>query len=184
MDDDISVFNDDDESFNQKESEDNINNIAEEAETEIFRSHRERELEEFLNELKDKYFSLSIHDSLRVRILSIAPSWSLNKIASEFSTTKHQTRKTKKLKNDQGTLGETVWKCKTILAPSTTTKVHDFLDNDTIGKIMGGQKNVVFEIVDGERMSVPKRLMFLDLRGLHTKFLEDFPHDKIGCSTL
>lgn len=43
-------------------------------------------------------------------------------------------------------------------------------------------KNVVSEIVNDERMPVPKHLMNLDLRGLYAKFLENFSDDKIGFS--
>lgn len=148
------------------------------------RSSREVELENLFTELTNKYSSLSSHDPLRVRILTVAPlSWSINKIAKEFQTSKRMARKAKKLKKEGGTLAETILKNRQRLPTSIIEEVDGFFNNDLNGRILGGQKNVVSEIIDGERRSVPKRLMFLDLRGLYIKFIDDFPNDKIGFST-
>lgn len=162
----------------------NSSKIFLESENEVARSHREVELEDFFQELKDKYSSLSVCDPLRVRILTIAPSsWSINKIAREFKTSKRQARKAKKLKEQRGTLAETISRCRQKLPVSTIEKVDDFYNSDVNGRIMGGQKNTISEMVSGERTAVPKRLMYLDLRGLYIKYVEDFPKDKLGFST-
>lgn len=64
------------------------------------RSDREFELEQVFTELKELYSSLETNNPLRVTILTIAPSsWSINKIAREFCTSKRMAKKGKELKS-------------------------------------------------------------------------------------
>lgn len=52
-------------------------------------SNREQELEKMLDNLKAKFSSLNHNDPLRLRILTIAPSFrSARKIAKEFNTSR------------------------------------------------------------------------------------------------
>lgn len=71
------------------------------------RSVRERELEQIFNNIKDKFSSLEKTDSLKVKLLTVAPDdWSLRKIVAEFDTTMYLASKSKQLKKANVVFGE------------------------------------------------------------------------------
>lgn len=147
-------------------------------------SEREKDLEEMLGGLKNLYKSLSERDSLRVRILTIAPdSWSINKIAREFSASKRQARNAKNLKEKAGVLGETTTRASRSLPLSIVNSVKNFYCNDDNSKIMAGKKQFKTVIVGNERISVQKRLLLFDLRELYASYKQLHPNDKVGFST-
>lgn len=147
-------------------------------------SAREIELEEMLLGLKEKYSSLSELDPLRVRILTIAPSsWSINKIASEFNTSKYFARMSKNLKSMGGVLAETTSKTGKKLPENTISVVHEFYNNDQYSRMMPGRKDCVSVNLDGKRTSMQKRLLLFDLRELYELFKKTEPTMKLGFST-
>lgn len=148
------------------------------------RSHREIELEELFTELKEKFSSLKPNDLLRVSILTIAPlSWSINKIATEFNTSKRMARKGKSLKKSDGTFAQTTAKSGKKLSDSTVQKIDEFYNNDINSRSMAGKKETVSVKMDRERTLMQKRLLLLDLRGLYIKFVEENPDCDVGFST-
>ncbi|CAH1107395.1 unnamed protein product [Psylliodes chrysocephalus] len=61
---------------------------------------KENDFDNMMGGLKDKFSSLHVHDPDRIAILIALPtSWSIDKIAKEFSTTHYAVRKAKDLKN-------------------------------------------------------------------------------------
>lgn len=69
------------------------------------RSERETELEDLLNDLKEKFKALPKYDPMRLKILIITPkSWSANKISKEFDCSWQLANKAKNLRDSKGIL--------------------------------------------------------------------------------
>lgn len=149
----------------------------------MHRSEREIELEEMLQGLKDKFSSLSINDSEKLRILTIAPhSWSANKIAKEFGCSWELARKSKELRASEGILGNTTLKSGRKLSEDTAKKINDFYVNDANSRVMPGIKDVISVKSDEGRCLMQKRLLLMDLRGLYIAYNENHAESPVSFS--
>lgn len=134
-------------------------------------SEREIELENMLQNLKDKFSSLPINDHLRLRILTIvSDTWSIKKISGEFQCSWQFAKKSKDLKSTGGVLAETTAKQGRALAEDVVQKVVDFYQENS--RIMAGVKDIKSVKTDGGRILMQKRLLLLDLRGLYALYKE------------
>ena len=177
--DDSIMVDSEDNSFNEV-----ISSNDKSCQTEEYKSPREVELEELLQELRTKYESSNEYDPLRTRILTIAPeSWSLKKITKEFGATMRQVKKSKLLKLQGGVLAETAKKSGNSLSQSTVDKIIEFYNDDANGRIMPGMKDVKSIKIDNKRVQVQKRLMLLDLRELCLLYKESHKENPVGFST-
>lgn len=147
-------------------------------------STRDIELEEMLDGLKQKFASLKNGDPLKLQILTIAPSsWSARKIAAEFGTSRHLAQKSKDLKSSYGVLADTTAKKGKELSQQTVQKVIEFYTDDENSRQMSGMKDCISMIINGERTSVQKRLLLMNLKELFTSFITSNPEYNISFST-
>lgn len=145
-------------------------------------SERQIELENMLQGLKDKFSSLSIHDPLRLRILTILPdAWSPKKISDEFKCNWNYAKKSKDLKSTGGVLAETTAKDGKKLTNNEKQKVHDIYEENS--RIMAGINDVKSVKTDGGRVLMQRRLLLLDLRGLYSLYQEKVGQQAVSFST-
>lgn len=148
------------------------------------RSVREIELEELLTGLKEKFSSLVGSDPLKLKILTIAPeSWSVNKVSKEFGTSWQLAKKAKDLRSAQRILPEITAKGGKSLSSSTIEKVVEFYESDSNSGMLPGVKDCVSVSVNGERMKVQKKLLFLNLNELYAAFKKSHPITSVDFST-
>lgn len=139
----------------------------------IVRSEREIELEDMVNDLKEKFSNLTIYDPLKLRILTILPkTWSAKKISEEFGCSWQFAKKAKDLRNANGILAETTAKAGKKLPTSTVENVVKFYTSDENSRVMAGKKEVVSVKDKDGRSLKQKRLLLLDLRGLFILYKE------------
>ena len=173
------MLDSEDNSFNEV-----ISSNDKSCQTEEYKSPREVELEELLQELRTKYESSNEYDPLRTRILTIAPEFrSLKKITKEFGATMRQVKKSKLLKLQGGVLAETAKKSGNSLSQSTVDKIIEFYNDDANGRIMPGMTDIKSIKIDNKRVQVQKRLMLLDLRELCLLYKESHKENPVGFST-
>ncbi|KYM94585.1 hypothetical protein ALC62_14783 [Cyphomyrmex costatus] len=141
------------------------------------------ELEELLQGLKDLFSSLEGNDPTKLKILTICPlSWSIRKISREFGTTTYLASKAKELRSTKGVLADINVKRGKTLSRETTKKVDDFFNDDSNSRFMPGKKDVVSVKKNGVRTNVQKRLLLIDLKGLHVLFNESNPENTLSFS--
>lgn len=144
-------------------------------------SQREKELENMLTGLKNKFSTLNMNDPLRLQILTIAPTeWSVRKLASEFHCSRRMAENAKKLQSSKGVLPHTTAKAGKKLPQDVVNKVENFYNNDFNSRQMSGIKDVISVKYNGERTLMQKRLLMSDLKSLHTKYKEDNPDHKVS----
>ena len=137
-------------------------------------SQREIELEEMLQGLKEKFFSLKNTDPRRLTILTTVPdSWSLNKISREFRCSKQFAKKARQLKVSSGILADTTKKKGNRLPEETIQRINDFYNSDENSRIMPGMKEVVSIVTENGKESIQKRLLLLDLRELYDLYSKE-----------
>lgn len=143
------------------------------------RSQRELELEELMDDLKDKFWNLGENDPNRLSILTVHPvTWSIRKIAKEFKCSRRMAKRAKQMRKISGILSNTSIKAGKPLPESTTNKVNEFYNSDANSRLMPRVKDVISVKIDGQRSLVQKRLLLLDLKGLYREYKElhkDFP---------
>ncbi|KYN00525.1 hypothetical protein ALC62_09899 [Cyphomyrmex costatus] len=144
---------------------------------------RFNDLEEILQNLKDKFSSYKGNDHMKVRILTLLPkSWSDKKISKEFNTTIYLAQKSKELRKSGGVLAEVSKAVGKSLPNTTLMKVDGFYNDDTISRIMPGVKDAISVKADNKRLKVQKRLLLLNLKELHASFTEFHPDVSISFS--
>ena len=144
---------------------------------------REEQLEELLNGLKKKFLSLSENDPMRTSILTIAPDcWSIRTIMEEFKCSYRLAKNSKDLKNSGGVLSVPPFKRRKNIDEETVSKVIEFYENDTNGRIMPHKKEVIKVKIDGVIVSKQKHLLLYDVKVLHFMFKEKYPEHLIGSS--
>lgn len=109
---------------------------------------------------------MEYNDPMKFRILTIAPeSWSIRKISRElFGTTKYLAGKAKELRSTRGVLTKVIAKSGKTLSDSTTTKVDEFYNDDSISRLLPGVKdtvsvNSVTVKVNDNRVKMQKRFI-------------------------
>lgn len=123
---------------------------------------------EILQQLKDKFAS-STAESQKLLILTLAPkSWSVEKLATEFNTTKHRSSKAKHLVREYGILTAPDSKLGKRLIDSTVGLIRKFYENDENSRIMPGKKDFV-SVKGGysNRHYFQKRLILRNLKELY-----------------
>lgn len=160
-----------------------LNETSSSLNPEDVRSKREIELENLLSDLKEKFQTLSRHNPMQLKILTVTPkSWSAKKISKEFNCSWQFAKKAKDLRDPKGILPETTSKVGKLLPESTVQKILDFYNSDENGRIMPGRKDVISVKNENGRCLMQKRLLLLDLRGLFLKFKESYPDCPISFS--
>jgi len=119
-----------------------------------------------------------------LQILITAPSsWSIRKIAAKF-TTRHLAKKSKELKLSHGVLADTTARKGKELPQSTVNKVIDFYNDDKNSRQMSGMKDCISMLINGERTSVQKCLLLMNIKELFSFFITFMnPEYNIGFST-
>lgn len=102
----------------------------------------------------------------------------------EFEASRFLVRKSKKLKANFGILPETIAKRGKDLPQATVDKVIAFYNSDINSRVMPGIKDAISLKVNGERISMQKRLILLPLNELFVSFKESEPGCKISYSKL
>ena len=135
------------------------------------------------SELKEKFSSLAVSDSLKLTMLTIAPStWNISRISREFNTSRHL-RKSKKLKADGGISATTTAKHGKTLSKAVIEVIAECYNNDLHRRMMPGRKDTVSVIIDGKLTQVQKRLLYFDLRELYELFKIAETTVQVGFST-
>lgn len=139
-------------------------------------SSRLQQLEQLLSGLKEAYSNLSSNDTMRLRIVTIAPpSWSIRLVAREFKALRRIVKKAKELREMRSVLATTTSKSGKKFSQKTISKVIDFFNNNSYSRIMPGKKDVVSIKMGDKRKLVQKRLLLSGLRELHEKFMGEHP---------
>lgn len=155
--------------------EDKFKHISTQTDTSI-------ENEEILKQLKEKFNHPSTSTSMKTMILTIAPtSWSENKLAEEFGTSRRQARKAKQLVNQFGILSSPNPRGGRKLPAETENLVQDFYLREDISRIMPGKKDFIsVKLDDGKRTHIQKQLLLCNIDELYQRFKDEYPNIKVG----
>lgn len=141
------------------------------------------EYDEILNQLKEKFNSPSSSPSIKTMILTIAPkSWSENRLAQKFGTSRRQAKKAKQLVEVFGILTSPNPRVGRKLPPETETLVKKHFLREDISRVMPGKKDFVsIKLEDGQRTHIQKQLLMCNIDELYQKFKIEYPNviDKI-----
>lgn len=137
------------------------------------------------SQLKKKFVESTDRDT-KVKILSIfSPIWSTAKIHGVFDghASIYMIKQTKKLVEQQGILCGTVKKIgsKTI-DENTRQKVHEFYRSDDISRACPGMRDCVRHKENGEKFTIQRRMIMMNLKEAYGIFKADFSEHKIGFS--
>ncbi|GAB1865911.1 hypothetical protein CAJAP_06990 [Camponotus japonicus] len=147
------------------------------------RSQREVDLEEILDNVKQKFWSLPVGSQQRVQILTILPtSWSSRKIATEFNCSRAVAQKSKEFRASAGILGSCTIKTGKKISADTEKKILDFYNSDLNSREMAAVKDVISVKTDDKRILMQKRLLLLDLKGLFSKYIDENDKNRVSFS--
>lgn len=138
--------------------------------------------EDILKQLKEKFNDPSTSASIKTMILTIAPkSWSENKLAEEFGTSRRQAKKAKQLVDQFGILSSPSPRGGRKLLPETENLVKCFYLREDISRIMPGKKDFIsIKLNDGKRTHIQKQLLMCNIDELYQKFKEEYPGVQVG----
>ena len=137
---------------------------------------------EMIQQLKEKFQETKKRNE-QIQVLTVLPkSWSVKKIQQEFGVSEYLARQSKKLVEERGILSLPDPLRGPSLPPETVDTVCMFYESDDISRVMPGKKDFVSVKKDGKRQHVQKRLVLSNLKEVHRKFKERFPHYKVGFS--
>lgn len=141
------------------------------------------DLREIIDDLKEKFSSLSSNDPDRITILTVLPStWSIKKIVSEFNTSEYSVRKAKELKQLHGSFSRPTPKVGNTLPKSTVDKVINFYEHNENSRLLPGMKNKKSVVENGRKIMKQKRLLLFTVKDLFNKFCEQNSEVRIGFS--
>lgn len=140
------------------------------------------DFEELLNQLKNKFESVSKR-SEKIKILTLLPrSWSVRKTAAEFNATRYMASVARNLFNEHGCMADPNPKYGKRLAQDVADKITSFYLSEDVSRIMPGRKDFVSIILDGTRQHIQKQLVLCNLMEAYQLFKERYPEIKIGFS--
>lgn len=138
------------------------------------------EWEELLKLLKEKCKVASKKE--KIKILTLLPAtWSIRKVAKEFSVTTHMVRKAKTVREQQGILGEPHVNKGKPLSAEVRERVMKFYQMDEYSRICPGKKDYVSVKINDKREQMQKRLLLVNVKELYTQYKAQY-QDKIGFS--
>lgn len=139
---------------------------------------------EILLQLKEKFNDPSTSVSMKTTILTLAPkSWSENKLADEFDTSRRQARKAKELVEKNGILSTPNPRAGRHLSAEVVHLVKSFYLREDNTRIMPGKKDFVsVKLDDGKRVQLQKQLLMCNIDELYRQFKLEYPDVKVGLS--
>ena len=124
---------------------------------------------ELLNEIKEKMKTASKIE--KFQLLTLAPkSWSIEKIASEFSVSHRLVRKANNAKQVMGILALPSRKMGKVLPDEIKQRVLDFFEDDEFSRLCPGKKDYVSVRVEGVKVQKQKRLLLSNLKEMHVAY--------------
>lgn len=145
------------------------------------RSQKEKDYDEMIVQLKDKFPDSSRAEKLR--ILTVLPkSWSVSRIMSEFNISQYIASQAKKLVNEKGILSTPGSRTGRGLSEEIKTSVILFYESDDVSRVMPGMNDYVSIHIEGVRQRIQKRLMMMSLKEAYRMFLEEIQEIKISFS--
>lgn len=140
--------------------------------------------QEMLKQLKEKFDDPSTSASTKTMILTIAPkSWSENKLANEFGTSRRQAKKAKQLVHQFGILSSPNPRAGRKLTIETENLVKSFYLREDVSRIMPGTKDSISVKLDnGERKHIQKQLLLCNIDELYHQFKEEYPDVQVSLS--
>ena len=140
------------------------------------------ENQDILQQLKDKFNDPSTSTSMKTTILTLTPkSWSENRLADEFGTSRRQARKAKQLVEEFGILSSPNPRGGRKLPVETENLVKSFYLREDISRILPGKKDFIsVKLNDGKRTHVQKQLLLCNIDELYQKFKTEHPNVKVG----
>ncbi|KAK3909523.1 DNA-directed RNA polymerase subunit beta [Frankliniella fusca] len=142
-----------------------------------------KDFDEMLERLVEKFNSVCTTTSEKFMILSILPpNWSRQKVMDTFGCTKYFAQAVERKVERDGILCTPTPKQGKRLSDETEKKVIATYEDDMHGRLMPGKRDYKSVIIDGKRVQVQKRLLLLTIKELHQLFLEEFPTFQISLS--
>lgn len=140
--------------------------------------------QEILKQLKEKFDDPSTSTSMKTMILTIAPkSWSENKLAKEFGTSRRQAAKAKQLVDQFGVMSSPNPRGGRKLPIETESLVRCFYLRADNSRVMPGAKDFIsVKSDDGKRMHIQKQLLMCNIDELYQQFKKEYPNVKVGVS--
>ena len=140
--------------------------------------------ERLINDIKDKLFNTE-SSSEKIRLLTLAPkSWSIQKVANEFSVTIYQADKSIKLRNERGILPDIGPKLGRKLDQKVIDTIVQFYQVDEYSRVFPGLHDKLSVRIDGEKEQKQKRLILCNLKELCQAYCQQYPglEYKVGFS--
>lgn len=138
---------------------------------------------EILKQLKEKFNDPSTSIYIKNMILTIAPkSWTENKLAEEFGTSRRQAKIAKLLVDQFGILSSPNPRGSSRkLSAEVENMVKCFYLREDISRIMPGKKDFIsIKLDDNKRTHVQKQLLMCNINELYQKFKEEYPNVRVG----
>lgn len=141
------------------------------------------ELNELINELKEKFKSVTNVREKYMILTTLPKSWTIRKIRDEFNISYHMARKAKKLRAENGVMSTPNLKlAHNTLKPEVIEEVKNFYRSDDISRACPGKRDYVFVNENGEKISKQRRLLLSNLKETYHAFKQLHPTAKIGFS--
>lgn len=137
---------------------------------------------EILRQLKEKFHDPSTSASMKTMILTAAPkSWSENRLAEEFHTSRRQAKKAKELVGKNGILSSPNPRDGRKLSAETENLVTSFYLREDNSRMLPGKKDFVsVKSNDGKRSRIQKQLLLCNIDELYQKFKLEYTNVKVG----
>ena len=148
-----------------------VKQIQESNENEMAKS--KIELDEILNQLKEKFHS-SVGRAEKLQVLTVLPkSWSTRRISTEFECSDYMARRVKKLVAEKGILSTPNPKPGHAIHNDVVQLVRDFYASAEVSRSMPGKKDCISMRVNGVKERIQKRLILCTLKEAYLKFKEE-----------
>ncbi|XP_052122650.1 uncharacterized protein LOC127749257 [Frankliniella occidentalis] len=142
-----------------------------------------KDFDEMIEQLVEKFNSVWTTNSEKFMILSILPpNWTRQRVMDTFGCTKYLAQAVEKKVKSDGILCTPTPKQGKKLSDETEKKVIATYEDDMNSRMMPGKRDYKSVIIDGKRVQVQKRLLLLTIKELHQLFIEEFPTFKISLS--
>lgn len=127
-----------------------------------------------IQQLQNKFETATNRDD-KIKILSVLPkSWNADKIASAFNVSIYIAKKTKDLVDTNGILCGVKKKIGSRTLSNDTVKiVQDFYRSDEVSRMCPGLREFVTVTNEGEKKSIQRRLILMNLKEAYVKFKDD-----------
>lgn len=140
---------------------------------------------EMIQQLQDKFKTATNRDE-KIKILSILPqSWSASKVASTFKVPDYMATTTKQLVEANGILCGVKKKIGSrTLSDEVVKVVQEYYRSDEVSKICPGLRDYVTVTDDGQKITIQRRLVLMNLKEAYVKFKIDerYKEYKVGFS--